>query len=87
MDKYFTVPEAAEILRVTPESVRRWIRAKELTAYKLTVGEHGRIVLAESDIMQFLESRRTDADAYDEGLSGLEWEFDLSGGDNDKTGD
>ena len=38
MDKkqtYYTIEEVANILKVNPESVRRWVRAKKLPAIKL----------------------------------------------------
>jgi len=32
---YYTIEEVANILKVNPESVRRWVRAKKLPAIKL----------------------------------------------------
>jgi excisionase family DNA binding protein len=37
IDKYYTVPEVAEILKVSDESVRRYIKKKKLTASKITL--------------------------------------------------
>jgi len=38
MDKkpiYYTIEEVSNIFKVSPESVRRWVRAKKLPAIKL----------------------------------------------------
>jgi len=32
---YYTIEEVAEMLKVNPESVRRWVRSKQLPAIKL----------------------------------------------------
>lgn len=52
-----TVPEVAERLGVHPETVGRWIRAKELPATKL--GRGGKCWVAPGDLNRFLKARRT----------------------------
>lgn len=32
---YYTIGEVAEMLKVNPESVRRWVRSEKLSAIKL----------------------------------------------------
>jgi excisionase family DNA binding protein len=54
-ENIYTLQEVAEWLKVTDQSVRRWIKDGKLSAYKL--GHDWRI--AESDVLTFLEERRT----------------------------
>ena len=55
MDGFLTVKEVAEELKVTEQSVRRWIKDGSLGAYK--VGHDWRI--AWSDLREFLAARRS----------------------------
>ncbi len=55
MEGFLTVKEVATELKVTEQSVRRWIKNGELAAYK--VGHDWRI--AWSDLREFLMERRT----------------------------
>ncbi len=56
MEELLTPEEAAAILKLNVETVREYIRKKQLPAYK--VGKGYRI--RRSDIDTFLEERRTD---------------------------
>jgi excisionase family DNA binding protein len=55
MEGFLTVREVAEELKVSEQSVRRWIKNGELHAYK--VGHDWRI--ASSDLWEFLKARRS----------------------------
>jgi excisionase family DNA binding protein len=51
MDKnqtYYTIEEVANLLKVNPESVRRWVRSKKLPAIKLG-GKYIRIEASDLD--------------------------------------
>ena len=50
---FFTVDEVAEKLQLNPETIRRYIQAKELEAYKF--GKNYRI--EEKELNRFLETR------------------------------
>lgn len=52
---FHTVAEVARELKVTEQSVRRWIKNGELVAYK--VGHDWRI--ASTDVIAFLKERRS----------------------------
>jgi len=52
---YYTIEEVAEILKVNPESVRRWVRAKKIPAIKLG-GKYIRI--SAIDLESFTKSSR-----------------------------
>lgn len=56
-DRLLTVEEVATQLRVSPVSVRRWIRAKALPAYKLDQSLRIKV----SDVNAYLQSRWTGA--------------------------
>jgi len=45
---YYTIEEIAGILKVNPESVRRWVRAKKLPAIKLG-GKYIRVLAVDLD--------------------------------------
>lgn len=53
--KYYTTDEVAELLKVTTESVRRWIRDDKLKSVKLS-GKFIRI--SQSDLDEFIASMR-----------------------------
>ncbi|HPT66014.1 MAG TPA: helix-turn-helix domain-containing protein [Candidatus Woesebacteria bacterium] len=52
---YYTIEEVAEILKVNPESVRRWVRAKKIPAIKLG-GKYIRI--SATDLENFTKSSK-----------------------------
>lgn len=54
-NKYFTAEEVAEMLKVTTESVRRWIRDGKLKSVKLS-GKFIRI--SQADLDEFVKSMR-----------------------------
>jgi excisionase family DNA binding protein len=54
-DKYYTIQEIADILKVDYMTVYRWIRAGKLEAYQ--VQKHYRI--KESDFEKFMEASKT----------------------------
>lgn len=54
--KFFTTEDAAEILKVDPESVRRYVRSGELKSVKLG---NKFIRIAEEDLKNFINERRT----------------------------
>lgn len=58
MDKkptYYTIEEVAEMLKVNPESVRRWVRSKQLPAIKLG-GKYIRVEA--SDLSRFISKSK-----------------------------
>lgn len=56
-NRYYTAEEVAEIMKVTTESVRRWIRDGKLKSVKLS-GKFIRI--SQADLDAFVESMRED---------------------------
>jgi excisionase family DNA binding protein len=52
-ERYMTLPELAERLKVSRQTVYRWVRSGDLHAYK--VGHDYRIT--ESDLKEFLQQR------------------------------
>jgi excisionase family DNA binding protein len=52
----FTVQEVAERLHVHPQTVRLWIRRKELGSYK--VGRYDRV--SDDQLARFIEAHRQD---------------------------
>lgn len=56
-NKYYTTDEVAETLKVTTESVRRWIRDGKLSSVKLS-GKFIRV--SQKDLDDFIESMRED---------------------------
>ena len=48
--------EVAEVLRVSESTVRRWVRAGELPAYR--IGPRGQLRVREEDVTAFLEGSR-----------------------------
>jgi putative resolvase len=61
-ERYFTVEEVAERLKVSHMTVYRWIKAGKLGAYKIG----GEFRLAEGDIERFLQARRVRAEGEDD---------------------
>ncbi len=53
MARLHTIPEVADVLRVSTKTVRRWIAAKELPAHRL--GRQWRITT--EDLQKFLKQR------------------------------
>lgn len=53
MDKVYTVPEVAQLLKLKGSTVRKYIYDKELPAFK--VGREYRIL--ESDLKKFIKNR------------------------------
>ena len=53
--QYYTTEEVAEMLKVTPDSVRRWIRSGKLKSIKLS-GKFIRI--SQEDLQAFIQSQR-----------------------------
>jgi excisionase family DNA binding protein len=54
-ERYLTLPEIAERLKVSRATVYRWIKNEELVAIKFA----NEFRITESDLKDFLESRRT----------------------------
>ena len=57
-ERYMTLPQVAETLQVSRLTVYRWIKDGELNAYKFA----NEYRITESDLKEFLESRRTRAE-------------------------
>ena len=54
-ERYLTLPEVAERLKVSRRTVYRWIKDGDLNAYKFA----NEYRITESDLKAFLERRRT----------------------------
>jgi excisionase family DNA binding protein len=57
-ERYMTLPEVADALKVSRRTVYRWIKDGDLNAYKFA----NEYRITESDLKEFLESRRTRAE-------------------------
>lgn len=55
--EYLTVNEVAERLKVTPLTVRRWLKAGDLVGIQL--GDRAGWRITEADLEQFLSERRS----------------------------
>ncbi len=54
-NKYYTAEEVAEMLKITTESVRRWVRDGKLKSVKLS----GRFIrISQEDLDEFVKSMR-----------------------------
>ena len=53
-DKLYTVKEAAEILRITPRTVRHYLNIGKLKRTKLGVNTQSPVRIAESDIKKLI---------------------------------
>jgi excisionase family DNA binding protein len=58
-ERYLTLPEVAERLKVSRRTVYRWIKDGDLNAYKFA----NEYRITESDLKAFLERRRTRQDS------------------------
>jgi len=57
-EEFISLEDVAERLHVTVDTVRSWVREKQLPAYRI-----GRSYLVKpEDLEKFIESRRTDKD-------------------------
>jgi len=54
-ERYLTLPEVAERLKMSRRTVYRWIKDGDLNAYKFA----NEYRITESDLKAFLEGRRT----------------------------
>jgi excisionase family DNA binding protein len=52
-EQFYTISEAAQLLKVSDQSIRRWIKAGELKAYR----PKKEYRIAQSDLQEFLEGR------------------------------
>ena len=59
-DELLTVEQVAERLQVHPDTVRRYIREKKLTAIRLS---NTNLRVRKSELDRFLKERETDKDA------------------------
>jgi excisionase family DNA binding protein len=54
-ERYMTLPEVAEQLKMSRRTVYRWVKDGDLAAYKFA----NEYRITESDLKEFLERRRT----------------------------
>ena len=54
--RFYTVSQVAQMLSVSPRTVRRWIEDKKLVAHKFG----GAVRIAESDLQAFIGTHRND---------------------------
>ncbi len=57
LPRLFTVPEAAEVLRVTPAAIRRWLYLRRLTVVKIG----SRVRIEEAELARLIEAGRQPA--------------------------
>jgi excisionase family DNA binding protein len=57
MSEYLTVDQAATLLHVSPQTIRRWIFQGKVRASKIKTGKNGRVLINKSDLAQMLESK------------------------------
>jgi len=58
-EEYWTLDEVAERLKVNRRTVNRWIENGSLTAIRFGPPPGGATRIAESDLQEFIERRRT----------------------------
>lgn len=52
--KFYTIPETAQALRVTPQTIRAWIKKGRIKSQRI-----GRpILITESNLMEFLRAKQ-----------------------------
>ena len=61
-ERYLTLPEVAEQLKVSRRTVYRWIKAGDLSVYKFA----NEYRITESDLKDFLEAHRLRAKGEDD---------------------
>jgi excisionase family DNA binding protein len=61
MVELLTVSEVAERLRVTPLTIRRWLKSGDLVGIQL--GDRAGWRISQDDLNNFLKRRRSDTDA------------------------
>lgn len=54
MDKYLTVPEAARLLRIKPQTLYKWICERKISSISLG----GRTLFEEEELLKWISSRR-----------------------------
>jgi excisionase family DNA binding protein len=54
LPRLWTVAELAELFRVTPKTIERWIKRRTLVAHRI----HGRLRVSDADLREFLAARR-----------------------------
>jgi excisionase family DNA binding protein len=59
-DQLLTVPDVAKRMQVGEETIRRWLRSRELAGFHLGRGSSWRV--KRSDLDAFIESRRMTGD-------------------------
>ncbi len=52
VNEILTVTEAAKFLKKHPETIRRWIEVKRLTAKKLSAGKNGIYAILRNDLLE-----------------------------------
>lgn len=60
-DEMLTIRQAARVLRVRDEQVRKWVRAGELSVIDLGDSRRSKQRIWSEDLRRFLESRRVQA--------------------------
>jgi len=56
----FTIPEISEHLQVSPGTIRRWIRCRELPVHVIGDGEEDVYRVSEHDLAAFVYRKRMD---------------------------
>jgi len=56
---FYTTNKIAELMEVHPETVRRWIRNKDLNAIKIGKGKQCKYKIKKEDFEKFLDEKST----------------------------
>ena len=72
MQEYYTVNEAAQLLRVQPNTVYRWIRGGKLDRVKLASGG---VRISAKALLDFLGERGLPGDVFNEDTLGIAQEY------------
>jgi hypothetical protein len=57
VNEILTVSETAQFLKKHPDTIRRWIGAKKLSARKIAAGGKGVFVILKNDLLEFAVSK------------------------------
>jgi len=66
MNEYLTVDQAADLLHVSPTTIRRWIYCGNLAAKKIKTGRNARVLIKKDDLDELLAPARSQKSSYED---------------------